>query len=232
MAYLILIDYDNLDKSDKIKGLVYLTEKIVGGLSSQEVDNLNVQIRLYGGWYQNQRLTRTAQHLANEISENFPITALLNDNKTQVIVNIELAYSLITQPHMQLFNTFRIRGIPYGLDCFHPQNKNCHDSNCQLLAVHNFIKRDVCGMCNRVTPADLFFKNEQKLVDTMITSDLIYTANTANNVCIVSSDDDFWPGILTAINFGVKVIQIHTKGRPTPSHYSRMVSNNYVQKQL
>lgn len=232
MAYLILIDYDNLDKRDKQKGLIYLSEKIVNGFSPSDVNNLNVQIRLYGGWYQNQRLTRTAQHLANEITGSFPITAVLNDNKSKIIVNVELAYSLITQPHMQLFNTFRIRGMPYGLDCFHPNQKNCLDPNCQLITVHNFIKSDICGSCNKIRPADLLYKNEQKLVDTMITSDLIYTANTFSNVCIVSSDDDFWPGILTALNFGVRVTQIHTKGKPTPHHYSRMVTTNYVQKQL
>lgn len=232
MPYLILVDYDNLDKSDKQRGLVYLCERIVGGLASNELNSFNVQIRLYGGWYQSQTLTRTAQHLSNEIIASFPITASVSDYATRVVVNAELAYSLITQPNMHLFNTFRIRGIPFGLNCFHPQHRSCQEPDCHLLAVYDFIKNDVCALCNRITPADLFYRNEQKLVDTMITSDLIYAAKTARNVCLVSSDDDFWPGILTALNFGVKVIQMHTKGKPTPQHYSRMAKGNYIQKQL
>ncbi|MBK7374299.1 MAG: hypothetical protein IPJ02_01610 [Chitinophagaceae bacterium] len=66
----------------------------------------------------------------------------------------------------------------------------------------------------------------------MLTSDLIYAAYQNSNVGIVSSDDDFWPGILTALDTGVKVTQIHTKGQYINPFYLRTANSNYIQKQL
>src|SRR5208282_577710 len=62
----------------------------------------------------------------------------------------------------------------------------CPDSSCARTA-EQFLKR-----------------SEQKLVDTMIVSDLIHLASTGESaIAVVSSDDDLWPGMLMAMSKGV-----------------------------
>jgi len=49
-------------------------------------------------------------------------------------------------------------------------------------------------------------------------------------ICIVTSDDDLWPGIETAIALGIHVVHIHTHSRrSTPSFYCSGYSANYTQ---
>lgn len=56
----------------------------------------------------------------------------------------------------------------------------------------------------------------------MLTADLIHLAkNGQQELAVVSSDDDLWPGIQMALLAGAHVIQVHTRsGRPTPLAYS------------
>ena len=63
MPFNILIDYDNLDRRDRSQSLIYLTDKILRLLSPTEVNDKNIDIRLYGGWYENNNITRKAQNL-------------------------------------------------------------------------------------------------------------------------------------------------------------------------
>ncbi|RAJ89758.1 hypothetical protein LX87_05695 [Larkinella arboricola] len=236
MANIILVDYDNLERGDRNKGLVYVTEKIIDTVAYKDLNGRNILLRLYGGWYENNKLSRAAQDLSIEVSANFPRPILLNDRTNKVIVNIEMAYSLISQPHNHLFHTFRTRGAPTGLHCHDPFSiSGCLKTGCPTKEVYNFVKNDICNACNTISPSDIFYRREQKLVDTMLTSDLIHSANTntvKSNIAIVSSDDDFWPGILTALYSGVKIFHIHTKGRRTNPFYLNTANSNYFQKQL
>jgi hypothetical protein len=232
MANLILVDYDNIEDYDRRVGLHYVIEKIVTKISPSEVPGKHILVRLYGGWYENNRLTTLAQTLATQIAGIFPTVLVLSDRTTQIIVNVEMAYSLISQPNKHLFHTFRRRTMPSGLGCYNPSTLSCSDKNCPLLTTYDFFKKDMCGLCKKIKPHDLFFKNEQKLVDTMLTSDLIFSAKTNNPIAIVSSDDDFWPGILTALAYGISVTQIHTKGQGTNSYYLGMATRNYIQRNL
>jgi len=233
MPFNLLIDYDNIDISDQTKGLIYIIETILSKLSPIEVDDKNVTVRLYGGWYQNNSITVKAQNLNADIRRDFPITALLSDSSSQVIVKAELATSLTIQPTIHLANTFRRNGIPSGLRANHPIVNGCRRAGCPVLHVYDFVQNGVCSQCHSTKVEDIFFRQEQKLVDTMLTSDMISIAQLEKKYCIVSSDDDFWPGILTSVTMGSKVYHFHTKsGRVTPVHYSRTVSQNYYMKSL
>ncbi|MBK7374298.1 MAG: hypothetical protein IPJ02_01605 [Chitinophagaceae bacterium] len=120
MPNLILIDYDNLKTVDKRQGLLYVIEKVIKKINPPEIKGVNIEIRLYGGWYENNNLTRLAQGLSIEISANFPARMYLSDSSTSVIVRVEMAYSLISEPLKHLFHTFRIRSAPNGLRCKNP----------------------------------------------------------------------------------------------------------------
>jgi len=231
---LILVDYDNVDSNITRLGIVHVVNRILSKIDSSEISsNRRVTIRLYGGWYEQNNFTRRAQNLSADISANFPGTSILSDNSTSVIVNCEMAYSILADPTNHLFHTYRSRGVPSGLRVNHPSQCGCTNSSCPLVATYNFVRTKNCSTCNRIKLDDLLYRAEQKLVDTMLTSDLIFSANQPINVAIVSSDDDFWPGIKTSINYGKKVIQIHTRSRLTPTYYTRTTAHNfYVQKQL
>lgn len=77
------------------------------------------------------------------------------------------------------------------------------------------IDRDLCPRKGCfIHPSDLVYKPSQKLVDTMLTADLIHYASTGTKrLAIVSSDDDLWPGIASACQLGSTVIHIHTFAR-------------------
>ena len=52
------------------------------------------------------------------------------------------------------------------------------------------------------------------MVDTMMVADIIHIANRGDeSVAVVTSDDDVWPGILSAMIIGTRVLHV----RPKPS---------------
>lgn len=230
---IILVDYDNIDKAILRHGIVYVINKIVSKVDTNEItSSRHITVRLYGGWYEQTHFTRRAQNLSADILASFPSTATLSDNQTSVFINCEMAYSLLADPTNHLFHTYRPRGIPQGLKAKNPSTCGCSATNCSALATYQFIINDICTSCNTIKPKDILYRSEQKLIDTMLTSDLIFSSNQSFNLCIVSSDDDFWPGIMTTLTYGKKVIHIHTRNRNTPSFYTRNTGNNYIQKYL
>jgi len=230
---IILVDYDNIDKNILRHGILHLINRIVSKIDLLEIDSgRHVNIRLYGGWYEYNRFTQRAQNISADIAANLPSVALLSDNLTSVIVNCEMAYSILADPTNHLFDTYRQRGIPLGLKAKHPSSCNCSTPNCPVIATYNFLNNNVCTTCNIIKPEDIFYKGEQKLVDTMLTSDLIFSSNQPLNLGIVSSDDDFWPGIKTTLTYGKKIIQLHTRNRNTPIFYTGTTNSNYIQRQL
>jgi uncharacterized LabA/DUF88 family protein len=233
VAFNLLIDYDNLSTTDLTRGLIYIVENILSKLSISDVNDKNVKVRLYGGWYENNNITRRAQDLKSDLIKDFPRPCLLSDGKTSVIVNAELATSLTVNPSILLANTYRRGGVPSGLKASHPIKNGCQRATCPILHVYNFVLSGNCGECHTATVDNIFYRSEQKLVDTMLTSDMILIAQQEKKFCIVSSDDDFWPGILTSITIGGTVYHFQTQsGRSTPNHYSRTVSQNYYMKNL
>jgi uncharacterized LabA/DUF88 family protein len=229
----IFVDYDNIHNSILRHGILFTVNKIVSKVNPAEVDSSrHIKIRLYGGWYGQTSFTLRAQLLSADIQNNFPNVSLLSDNVTSAIVNCEMAYSILADPANHLFDTYRQKGIPLGLKANHPSMCQCSNPNCPIINTYNFITNGLCSTCNTITPEDIFYRGEQKLVDTMLTSDLIYSSNQPENIGIVSSDDDFWPGIKTTLVNGKTVIQIHTRNRTTPASYTQTTLSNYFQRQL
>jgi uncharacterized LabA/DUF88 family protein len=189
-----------------------------------------IKVRFYGGWYENNQFTTKAQNLSTDISSSFPNTILLSDNKTKIIVDCELAYSILADPNNHLFHTYRRRGFPLGIHAKTKDEINCSDPNCPIEIVIDFVNNNICKQCKIVKPYDVFYKAEQKLIDTMLTSDMIHASIQHSIIVIVSSDDDFWPGIKTSLMHGLRILHIHTRNRMTPSFYSKTTINNYVQK--
>jgi hypothetical protein len=88
-------------------------------------------------------------------------------------------------------------------------HRKCPESHCSL-TMEQFIARP-----------------EQKLVDSMIVSDLISLAVPGGSVAVVSSDDDLWPGMLVAMDIGAHVIQVCTKYASTHVTYLGALTYSY-----
>jgi hypothetical protein len=82
-----------------------------------------------------------------------------------------------------------------------------------------------------VDVAAVLTKPEQKLVDTMLTVDVLHLARTTGEaIAVVSADDDVWPGIQAALLYGARVTHVHPlPGRMTPPHYAALASGHYGQ---
>lgn len=229
----VLVDYDNVDFPIRKSGLLLLARRILTHVEGITPTKRDVNIRLYGGWYEQNRLTRLAQRLSAEITNSFPC-ALLTTQGTS-IVGMHLARSLISVPGHDMLHTFRMRGAPPNLQCDDPLRGHCSEPHCPLTAMHTFVTRGVCpeSTC-QIRPQDLLHRGEQKLVDTMLTADLIhFSLNATSPLHIVTSDDDLFPGIIMTLAQGASVIHIHTKGRVTNPIYASVVAGKpYTQKSL
>ncbi|MBS3784279.1 MAG: hypothetical protein KGY78_07540 [Anaerolineae bacterium] len=234
---MVFVDYDNLARSDRHKGAKYVIDRILQCLGPAWFVDGRAQFRLYGGWYERNSPSRRGQKIAAELQQAFPglVAATASPNVQPVRVVAELAYSLAAEPLRHLFHTFRKRGIPQGLRCEDPVAMGCSDPACPLTVVYDFVNTGICPSPACQTRAeDLLYRNEQKLVDTMMTVDIVHYAHSGvGQVCVVSSDDDLWPAIRSALLIGTRVIHIHTKpGHATPISYSGGLGPEYVQKRI
>ena len=65
----------------------------------------------------------------------------------------------------------------------------------------------------------------------MLAADVFFNVHErVQRIAVVSSDDDVWPAISTALQFGVNVVHVHTeKGRTTKPVYLHVGGAQYVQ---
>jgi uncharacterized LabA/DUF88 family protein len=229
---LVLVDYDNIEKDYTRKGIEYLVRKIVSKIDKSHLHKKGITVRLYGGWYEGNSFTRKAESINIEIVSGFPIVATLSDNESEEIVNCELAVGMLADPATHLISTFREREMPTGIKTTHPRDCGCDFSDCPLYEFRDFILRGVCSVCNDVSPEQFLYRAEQKLVDTMLTCDLLFEASNSGVVVLVSSDDDLWPGIRTSLLSGKKIIQIHGKNDRRQSPYYRIPMKGHLEKRL
>ncbi len=236
---IVLVDYDNLPRLERKRGLIHVATKIVETIGSQRLRaSARVRLKLYGGWLENNSLSPYAQRLSADVQRFFPraISVVDSQGQARVIVRVDIGYSLEIEPAFSLSNTFRRRGVPKGLTCAAPPVLNCgNPANCAVSAFHSFVTNDECSdqACS-VPLKDILTRHEQKLVDTMIVADLIYLASSGSSeVVLVSSDDDLWTGIKSALLIGTSVLHIQTMPqRRTPVHYSRGAGANYLEINL
>lgn len=219
----VIVDYDNLDPLLRKRGLFNVVWKVLEKLVDPSVARQpRYLIRLYGGWYNCHKLTRPAQDLTISIQGDVPrlFPIVFQGQQYQVPVTVELAYALAAIPSKHLLATYRPRSLQTSIQCKDPQNLGCNSISCPMKKVYSFFTSGTCSesQCTLSTH-DFLFRGEQKLVDTMMISDLIYFAKAGHRVlAVVSSDDDLWPGILSVLFYGAEVRHVRTRPIP-PDHY-------------
>ena len=125
----------------------------------------------------------------------------------------ELAVALLEEPGHHLFNTYRRKGKPANIRVQSPAVVGCAEAACPLPHARRLLKSGRCPTptCS-VTADDLVYRHEQKIVDTMLSCDLLYAAHLDYDlVLLVSGDDDFLPPLRTALLRGMPIIRFHPK---------------------
>lgn len=232
----VLIDYDNVEPIDRSRGLTYLALRVLSAIGVSNLQSVGrADLRLYGGWYKGRSLSRRAQTLGAEIERDFPTVQTIGERgvNLKLPVGAQLATSLMIDPKKEIFNTYRQNAPPVNLETKHAPWTGCSEPTaCAIGAFTAFFAQRECPhpSCS-VTPAEIFYRSEQKLVDTMLTADMINVASKRGETfAVVSSDDDMWPGIKSALLLGCRVFHVHPKpGRYTPSCYSDGVGSSYLQ---
>lgn len=215
MNFAFFIDYDNLPKNHKDSGILKL---VTAALIQAPVNHTSLgscHVRLYGGWYEGPYMSRLAQDVAVSIQDEFPRVIRLprNGHIVGLSTNVELAFALLEEPTHHLFNTYRKKGKPGNIRVCSPEDVGCQENSCPLPHTKKLLKTGKCPMQACTTTAtDLVYRHEQKIVDTMLTCDLIYaTQLNYDYIILISDDDDFLPSIRTALLRGAAVIRIHPK---------------------
>ena len=213
----IFIDYDNLLPSQKNAGILdVVTKALIQMPFDGATTRVKCEVRVYGGWYEGATMTRRAQDTTVEIQRDFPTIIRLpmgGGGHCVVSMNAELAVALIQEPGHHLFNTYRRKGKPANIRVKVPTAIGCTDPDCVLPLMKKLLKTGNCPKPGCVVAErDLVYRHEQKIVDTMLSCDLIYAANRGTNqIALVSSDDDFLPPLRTALLCGTAAIRFHTK---------------------
>jgi hypothetical protein len=232
---IVLVDYDNIPELEKNRGPVHAVTRIVDALGAQLQGETELRFRLYSGWFQGNTLSRRAQQILPVLRANFPrvMPIVAVGIPSSVIARAELALALVLSPGKDLTHTYRERSLPKNVRCSAPPYMGCRiPGSCPIGSLYGLVRDSRCPEpgCT-VDLATILTKPEQKLVDTMLTVDIVHLAHTTTETIVVaSSDDDMWPGIMAALLYGAKVVHIHLlPGRTTPSHYAALAGENYSQ---
>lgn len=217
MKLVIFIDYDNLLDGHKSSGILDVTTKALlqTPISSSSVRG-TCHIRIYGGWYEGPTMTKRAQELAVTIGNDFPAIIRVPNQTGEIAslaANAELAVAMMEEPNHHLFGTYRKKGKPGNLRVQQPAEVGCTDPACPLLMATRLLKTGSCPLSScAVTAADLVYRHEQKIVDTMLACDMVYApTQDYNQLILVSGDDDFLPPLRTVLLRGTPVARFHPK---------------------
>jgi hypothetical protein len=235
---IVFADYDNIDRIAKARGLEYIIDRVVSSISNLPIAvQPRIDVQLYGGWFYGTQLSKAGQVVSAELSGTFPKRIMLpwtgQAAPVNIVVNSHIARSLAACQQLPLHHTFRRRPFSGRLYFKRPTAQQCHIAPCPLDIVERFISGQRCPENGCTVEQDQVLERcEQKLVDTMLVSDLIFWASRPNHpiLAVFSSDDDMWPGIRTALSFAQPIIQIHTSRSPQHTAYvNRLSPQSYLQ---
>lgn len=232
MEVAILIDYDNLSDAHKSSRILDVATKALMQLPKtiSEIRG-KCEIRIYGGWYEEDQMTNLAQQLSVSIQNDFPsiIRVPMESGRTlSFATNAHLAMSLVEEPSHHLFNTYRRKGKPTNIRVLKPEDVGCKNIGCSLSFAERLLKTGKCSTsgCD-VSRSDLVYRVEQKIVDTMLTCDLLYySLQRYEHIMLISGDDDFLPPIRTAILRGSNIYRVHPK--PNYQRTSIFIAGNQL----
>ncbi len=232
---IVLVDYDNVPDLERNRGPVHIVTRIVDALGPAVAGETHLRFRFYGGWFRGANLSRRAQLIRPLLQTHFPrpISRPHGVHGRQIVARAELALTLESAPGRYLTHTYRERSLPSSVRCAPPPYVGCSKpAACVIGPTHALLRDAQCPEPGcRVSVTAVLSKPEQKLVDTMLTVDLLHLATTTRSkLAVVSSDDDLWPGIQVALIYGASIMHVHPlAGRTTPVQYASLATGQYSQ---
>ncbi|WP_242345075.1 hypothetical protein [Anaeromyxobacter terrae] len=204
----VLVDFDNLVRDFRRHDLRWVAETVIHSAGPfVPGTRRSIRIRLYGGWYEQNKPTRLAQALMAEIDRDFPaLVPVEQRSRRTAVVSAELAYSLEIEPQNHIFHTLRTRN---NLGSLKGKNEfDCGQAGCPMKTLLGLVSKRKCTVPGCTTQlSEVLHRQEQKLVDSMMLTDLIHlSSQPESTICVVSSDDDLWPGIRFATLQGANVL--------------------------
>lgn len=216
MALYILVDYDNVPRSLLAPGPVAVGKTIFSRLPAAVVaDEQQVTVRLYGGWRSGAQLTRAAQKLTPRIAADSP-TFVPRPGVPISAALVRLVVELATAPIGASAPFENTLAKERTLRSFRPRASNASPcskpSACGLGFLSGLTHSTACTTLGcGATAQEMLVRDEQKMVDTLMVADMAHLVffGQAQDVVVVTSDTDIWPGVLLAIKAGCAVTQVH-----------------------
>lgn len=201
---LFLIDYDNLLENQKSNLQLYL-EKVLSKVFEyiRTETYISGKVRLYGGWYENDTPTRDAVELDMCYQNALVGKIFKDDDICNYFIDVMLARSLLSLPEQDFWNTYRTRqNVSRGLK-FEKGATGCNHPGSIIPEFRRLLKKGTCPHtdCDKNQNQLILFRSEQKMVDTMLSCDIIDSMlinPISEYVIVVSADDDFMPPLVLA----------------------------------
>lgn len=204
----VIIDFDNYFGGDIAKlnseMLEFYFKEIVNVCEREFIDFTAIDIRLYGGWYQEATLSKFASKVQQLLS-NVSVFPKVGNNK---IINgkIELATTLHIMPEFEWLHSYKetdgVRRIRINHECVDTMCVENRDT-CPKFILYKFT-RDKSRKCH-INGCENLHKNvfkgaEQKMVDTLIACDVISVSEDESvvGVLVISDDQDHLPSLALA----------------------------------
>ena len=211
MAAVVLVDYYNLPNrltGGGPSGLWNRLRPAITRVLGQHESSIS--LRLYGGWYDEKGLTRDGDRFARDIGQGFPLA--IRHRWGLQRINCEIVSSLLINPNHLFPATVRTRsGLKRGISARRP--RNCNNPNrCSISEVSAWLRGQCPEHACPVTSDNVFRRREQKLVDSLISCDLITIAHNSpqSPALLVTEDDDLVPAMLLALHLGGLVYHVRT----------------------
>jgi len=230
----ILVDYDNLPREMRLIGLQAIADRIQSRLLSSFpgsfAGDLRFEMRFYGGWHTRTGPSQRGAQLLADVQNLFPLNLRVSATGQRLTINAAVAEALLALPHQLLPHTYRTHSdAPANLLIRTPRELRCFQRGCPADILSSLLTLGQCPIssCSRDI-SEMMSRTEQKLVDTMLVTDTIHIGSIGEpKLAIVSSDDDMWPGILTAMLAGTQVFHVQTIPRSQPPLYLGSNRKNY-----
>lgn len=235
-ACLVLVDYDNAfppSAAHTDQEISLRVERWLRRLSALMPLVELFEVRLYGGWYDDQDLSRHGSNAARTLTlmPEFPI--LIAGGRV-LRGSISLAVGpLILARNSPLLGTYRRRSsLPRVRLSDHPYPESCSrvDPSCPAAILQSFTKSASrqCPVesCSLVAK-DAFVVHEQKMVDTLLATDLLTAGHSGLSyaaVIVVSGDSDFVPPLLAARHlYTARLAQLLPRGEESSEYAVKLL---------
>lgn len=234
MKSVVIVDFDNFFPRQMseypAERLESFFNSIISDIINNNKDISEIIIRLYGGWYQGNGYSKKASELQATLQgiSLFPIII----NNVRIIGSLEMAEQMYGVNHTWT-NTFQEKaGIQkVKIDWTRTGDSCTHSApTCPVKILSNFIKNSSHQCLNigcSTIQSNVFFRREQKIVDTMMTCDVLSFSEESdvNTIYIISDDIDLFPSIALskAKNSETKIIMA-IKNQRLLSQYQSILS--------